>query len=60
MLGGCYIFNFYFISPSVPRSLVKMSINQLIKNEKPNGCTVKMKIHYDQYPLSFKHFHVCN
>ena len=30
MLGGCYVF-FIFISPSVPRSAVKMSANQLIQ-----------------------------
>ena len=29
-------FIFIFISPSVPRSSVKMSVNQLIKNKRPN------------------------
>ena len=31
MLGGL-VFYFIFILPSVPRSAVKMSVNQLIKN----------------------------
>ena len=30
-------FNFIFISPSVPRSSVKMSVNQSIKNKRPNS-----------------------
>ena len=44
----CYVdvmyFIFIFTSPFIPRSAVKMSVNQLIKNKKPNGdlspCTI--------------------
>ena len=33
MLGGCCVFIFVFISPSVQRCPVKKSVNQLIKNK---------------------------
>ena len=36
MLGGCIYFIFIFISPSVPRFSMIKSVNQLIKNKRPN------------------------
>ena len=39
--------NFIFILPSVPRSAVKMSVNQLIKNKRPKFCKISLISFYD-------------
>ena len=36
MLGGCCVFYFYFYFALIPRSSEKKSVNQLIKNNRPN------------------------
>ena len=52
-------FIFIFISPSVPRSSVKKSVNQLIKNKRPNMTEVYLLYYHGLFywliMLAFEH-----
>ena len=57
MLGECYVFYFYFYfdlaPPPVLRSAVKMSVNQLIKNQRPTWKIKYYKICDIKYGIRF-------